>query len=165
MTEGLYRIRLADGREFGPGNLNTIVQWAREGRVPNDSLLVDHADPRAVRSVLAEPALRNILQAPPTVFTGLQQPPDTEGTMSGIIPYKNPAALIGYYLSVASLIPLVGVLLGIPAVIMGIIGLRRRTRDPKIKGMAHAWVAIILGGITSLGYGLLSIAIIVDSMN
>src|SRR5688572_3748472 len=103
MTQGQYRIRLADMREFGPADMNTIVQWAREGRVPNDALLIDQSDPNAVKSVLAEPALRSILQAPPTVFTGLQQPPETEGgPMSGMIPYKNPAALVGYYLSVAS---------------------------------------------------------------
>ena len=158
MNEGQHLVRMADGREFGPADMNTIVQWAREGRVPTDALLINQADSNAVKSVLAEPALRTILQAPPTVFTGLQQQPEPEGAISGMIPYKNPAALVGYYLSVASLIPFIGILLGIPAVIMGIIGLRKRLREPRIKGMAHAWVAIILGSITTLGYGLLILA-------
>src|SRR5262245_25106840 len=40
-----------------------------------------------------------------------------EATVSGIIPYKNPPALIGYYLGVFSLIPCVGFLLGIAAIV------------------------------------------------
>ena len=44
----------------------------------------------------------------------------------GIIPYKNPAALIAYYCGIFSLLPIVGIVVGIPAVVLGIVGLRRR---------------------------------------
>ena len=60
-----------------------------------------------------------------------------------IIPYKNGMALISYYLGVFSLA--FGFVLGIPAVICGIIGLRNASRHPETKGKVHAWVGIILG--------------------
>jgi len=70
-----------------------------------------------------------------------------ETVVSGIIPYKNPPALIGYYLGVFSLIPCVGLLLGLAAVILGIIGLKKSAAAPGSKGTAHAWTAIVLGSI------------------
>jgi hypothetical protein len=69
--------------------------------------------------------------------------------MSGMIPYKNMPALIGYYLAVFSII--LGPLLGIPALVLGIIGLVKRSKDPRVRGLAHAWVAILLGSVTSIG--------------
>jgi RNA polymerase subunit RPABC4/transcription elongation factor Spt4 len=60
-----------------------------------------------------------------------------------IIPYKNGMAVISYYLGVFSLA--FGFVLGIPAVICGIIGLRNANRHPETKGKIHAWVGIILG--------------------
>jgi hypothetical protein len=161
----MYSVRLADGREFGPAGLNTIQQWAREGRIPIDALLVARtaASGQAgeVRSVLSEPSLRMILQAPPTVPTGLVQPPTSPsgGALSGMIPYKNPPALIGYYLGIASLIPGVG----IAAFILGIIGFRKRLKDPSVRGMAHAWIAIILGGLMTLVWTLVILSFIVSN--
>jgi hypothetical protein len=160
-AQSQFNVRLSDGREFGPAPLQTIAQWAREGRIPLDALLapVEHGQ-GDIRSVLAEPVLRDILQAPPTVFTGLQQQAADTAPMSGMIPYKNPPALIGYYVSIFALLPFVGVLFGIPAVILGIIGLRKRLKDPKVRGLAHAWIAIILGGLCTIGYsGLILLAI------
>ncbi|MEC9188944.1 MAG: hypothetical protein VX520_07015, partial [Planctomycetota bacterium] len=40
----------------------------------------------------------------------------------GVIPYKNPMALTGYYLGFLSLLPLIGILFTIPAIILGFIG-------------------------------------------
>ena len=70
----------------------------------------------------------------------------------GVIPYKNPQALTSYYLGVFSLIPLLGFVLGCVAVPLGIIGLRKRKAMPQIRGTAHAWVGIILGGLSVLGH-------------
>lgn len=63
----------------------------------------------------------------------------------GVIPYKNPPALIAYYLSLFSIIPFLGILLGIVAFILGIIGLIKKKEKPIIKGGVHAWIGIILG--------------------
>ena len=71
----------------------------------------------------------------------------------GIIPYKNPPALIGYYLAIASLIPCIGFLFGVAACILGIVGLVKRNQTPEIKGSVHAWIGIVLGGGMALLWG------------
>jgi len=78
-----------------------------------------------------------------------------------VIPYKNPPALISYYLGIFSI--LLGPLLGIPAIILGIVGLRNRARNPQIKGTAHAWVGIIMGGLMTFIYLSVIIVLIVIS--
>jgi len=76
-----------------------------------------------------------------------------DSAISTLIPYKNGPALIGYYLGVFSLIPFLGLPLGLAAVPLGIAGLKRHKRNPTDKGKAHAWVAIICGSISILLYG------------
>lgn len=71
--------------------------------------------------------------------------------MSVIIPYKNAPALAGYYVSVGSLIPAFGLILGPLAIGLGVAGLKKVKRDPSVRGTAHAVVAIVLGSLTSLG--------------
>ena len=68
----------------------------------------------------------------------------------GLIPYKNAPALIAYYISLLSLLPILGIPFGIAAFILGIIGLKKRAANPVIKGAAHAWIGIILGGGTTV---------------
>jgi hypothetical protein len=68
----------------------------------------------------------------------------------GLIPYRNPFALTAYYLAIFSLLPCIGLLLGLPAVICGILGLRAKSKNPAIKGTAHALIGIILGGLMTL---------------
>ena len=62
-----------------------------------------------------------------------------------IIPTGNPSALIGYYLGVASLIPLVGILTGLPAIILGGVGISKAQANSSAGGMGHAITAIVLG--------------------
>jgi hypothetical protein len=82
------------------------------------------------------------------------RPATGEGDATGgLIPYKNTPALIAYYLGIFSLIPCFGLLLAIPALILGIIGLQKRAQNPAVKGAAHAWVGIVLGGICTLLWG------------
>lgn len=76
--------------------------------------------------------------------------PDATG---GIIPYKNPAALIGYYFGIVGLFPMLGLLFAVPAVVLGIVGLSRRSKGKAWGGAIHAWVAIVLGSIASLYNG------------
>jgi hypothetical protein len=162
MSEARFSIRLADGRQFGPTAMDVLVQWAREGRVPPDASLIP-ADGGTPRPASSEPALAAIVLAPPTVAAGLIQPRD-ESPASALIPYKNPPALIGYYLAVFSLVPVLGVLAGIPAVICGIVGWRRRLRDPRVRGLAHAIIAVVLGSITTLVYSLVIVLMIIGSI-
>jgi hypothetical protein len=85
-----------------------------------------------------------------------------DGAVSTVIPYKNPPALIGYYLGVFSLIPCVGFLLGIPALILGIIGLKKA--NAASKGKAHAWTGIILGSIAIVLWGAVGVITLVGMM-
>lgn len=68
----------------------------------------------------------------------------------GMIPYKNPAALAGYYLAIFGLIPVLGIPLALAAIVFGIIGLVRKKATPVIRGAVHAWVAIVLGALSVL---------------
>lgn len=86
--------------------------------------------------------------------------PQTGDATGGLIPYKNPHALIAYYLGIFGLFPAIGLLLAIPAFILGIMGLKKRKLNPVIKGAAHAWIGIILGAV-SVGYHTLIIIAIV----
>ena len=83
-----------------------------------------------------------ILSAPPPVAASQG---DATG---GIIPYKNPPALVAYYLGVFSVIPVIGFIFAVAAVWLGIVGLRRRKLQPVIRGTVHAWFGIIAGLIS-----------------
>lgn len=92
-------------------------------------------------------------QTPPPIspYTppGTEAPQAPSDATGGIIPYKNAPALVGYYLGVFSLIPVLGLLLGPAAFILGIIGFRAYKKEPRKRGHIHAWVAIILGLLTT----------------
>lgn len=87
-----------------------------------------------------------VLRQPPPVASG---PAENQGDATGgIIPYKNPHALAAYYLGVFSLIPLLGFICGAIAVPLGVSGLKKKARNPVIRGTIHAWVGIILGSLS-----------------
>src|SRR6056297_2691301 len=76
----------------------------------------------------ATEAPRSAPAAPPTQTMPEHRPAPTPDATGGVIPYKNPAALIGYYLGIFGLFPTLGLPLAVAAVVLGIIGLRRRKR-------------------------------------
>ena len=78
-----------------------------------------------------------------------------DSTMGGLIPYKNAKALWAYYLGIFSLIPCIGVPLGIAALVLGVKGLKYAELHPEAKGKGHSWTGIILGGLCALAYTLL----------
>jgi hypothetical protein len=165
MTTSACRVQLPDGQIFGPAELKMIVQWAREGRVPHDAMLLP-TDGGPPRRVLDEPALAGLIAPPPAappivppVTSAPVAPPD-DGVAT-LIPYRNPHALIGYYTSIGSLLPLLGAIAGPIAIVLGIIGLRKRKADPRKKGSVHAWIAIILGAIgTLISVGCIGLSIV-----
>jgi hypothetical protein len=67
----------------------------------------------------------------------------------GLIPYKNPKALTSYYMGVGSLVPCLGLFLGPAALFLGLQGLKYNKDYPVVKGVAHAWVGIVLGGLST----------------
>ena len=90
-----------------------------------------------------------MLNTPPT-FQPDRQPEIKSDATGGLIPYKNPYALVGYYLSIFSMIPFVGIPLGVAGIICGIVGVRRRNRNPMMRGTAHAWFAILFSALVIL---------------
>jgi hypothetical protein len=86
-------------------------------------------------------------QSPPQ----FPQHPGQGDSTGGVIPYKNMPALLAYYLGILSLVCcLFGVPFGIVPIVLGIIGLRKRAANPAIHGTVHAWIGIVLGGLTLL---------------
>jgi DNA-directed RNA polymerase subunit M/transcription elongation factor TFIIS len=76
---------------------------------------------------------------------------DRDDGTGGLIPYKNPRALIAYYCGVFSIIPVLGLILGPIALVLGIMGLRYVKRHPTARGTGHAIVGLICGILATLG--------------
>lgn len=96
----------------------------------------------------------NPYQAPQSSIRYQGQPASEGDATGGLIPYKNAPALIAYYLGLFSIFPCIGLFLGIPAFILGIMGLRKRAANPAVKGSVHAWIGIVLGGIFTVVWGI-----------
>jgi hypothetical protein len=79
----------------------------------------------------------------------------------GIIPYKNPSALIAYYCGLFSLFPFLGLFLGIAGLVLGIRGLRYRNQHPEVRGSVHAWIGIIMGGTMMVVWFAFSVLLII----
>ena len=87
-----------------------------------------------------------------------------DSTLGGLFP-KNTSAVIAYYLGIFSIIPFIGIFLGIAGLILGLKGLRIAKQRPEAKGKVHAWVGICAGGFFGLLYLGLTIAIIVGALS
>lgn len=153
MSDVAFHVVLSNGTRFGPAPMLTLVQWASEGRIPPEAAIepTDGSPSTTARDV---PELAAYVNAPPVrpVHTAHPQP---GGGLSTLIPYRNVPALTGYYVSIASLIPGFGLILGPAAIVLGCLGLRLARRDPNAKGSVHAIIAIVLGLLGCvISYGL-----------
>jgi hypothetical protein len=144
-----------NGEQLGPYGDAQLAELVRGGRFSHD-------DFGWAEGMATWQPLRAILKPAPGVPPPPPPVPVPGGggdATGGIIPYKNPQALISYYLGVFSLIPVLGFLLTIPAIVLGILGLKKKKKFPIIKGGAHAWIGICLAGFSML-YHLVPLAII-----
>ena len=74
--------------------------------------------------------------------------------MASLIPYKNPPALTSYYLGLFSIFPVLGLFLGVGALVLGTKGMKIVRQHPEAKGKAHAGVGIgcgLIGLLLNLG--------------
>jgi hypothetical protein len=62
-----------------------------------------------------------------------------------LIPYKNPLALAAYYCGFFALVPVIGFILAVVAIVLGILGLQYASANRKAKGAAHAITGVVLG--------------------
>lgn len=152
----MYKIKGQDQREYGPVDAAQVRQWISQGRVDAQTLAqIEGAS--EWRSLGSFPDFAAAIAPPPIRPT--TPPPDN--TIATIIPYRNAPALVAYYLGVFSLIPCVGFLLGIAAVVLGVMGLNRARQYPEAKGKAHAWTGIIIGALVVVAHIVLIIVFFV----
>lgn len=78
--------------------------------------------------------------------------PERHDASQAVIPTANPAALMGYYAGCFSIIPFFGLLLGPLALVLGLVGRSKITKDPRLPGTAHAWVGIVMGALVTLAH-------------
>ncbi len=80
---------------------------------------------------------------------------ESPNALETLVPFRNPKGLLAYYTGVFSLIPVLGLLLGPIAFILGILGVKYANRHPEARGKGHAISGIVMGAITTiLNWGL-----------
>ena len=128
-----------------------------EHSIDDDATVCPHCG--AIILVLAESSenpyatpMDHSQESPPS-YVGQGDGQNSDGTFGGLIPVKNPKALVAYYLAVASLFPFFGFPIGLAAFGFGIAGLKARKKNPEVKGAAHAWIGIGCGGLFAIIWG------------
>ncbi len=162
-TPEQFVLRLPNGTAYGPADIGVLKTWAAQGRVPADARLEPQgggADSRAGD----HPELAGAINAPPSM-PGPYAPKEPESDATGgLIPYKNPAALASYYVAIGSglamLVPAIGPVCSIIAIVLGAKGLGAYKREPARRGVVHAWIGVI-GGVLTLLFGLMVTGLIV----
>lgn len=161
-----------DGQRQGPMSLEEVNARLADGRIPAEPTLAWHEGcPEwiplwQVAGVMfpiptASSSTRSADVSEATEgYASASTTPSTD-TFSSVIPYRNPLALVGYYLGVFSLIPMLGAALALPAILLGILGLRSCRLHPQAKGKAHAWVGITTGLISVIGHLLVGVFLVV----
>lgn len=137
-----------DNQQQGPFSVDEINDRLRSGDVISSGTFAWYEGCSGWMTLDRVPGVF-MLNTPPTFVAGAMPSSQSDAT-GGLIPYKNLPALFGYYLTIFSMIPFLGIPLGIAGVICGIFGLRRRNKNPIIKGKAHALFAIIFGALVIL---------------
>lgn len=142
------------GAQQGPFDIETLNRMVASGQIPVHGTLAWWPGQASWVQLAAVPGIRVAAAAAPQISTAAPPPqppaaPQGDAT-GGLIPYKNGPALAAYYLGILALVPLLGFLAGIASCILGVMGLRKRSREPHVKGSAHAVIGIVLGGLSIL---------------
>ncbi|MFT5299652.1 MAG: hypothetical protein ACI87E_003961 [Mariniblastus sp.] len=117
--------------------------------------ILNHLEFFQLSPLMSQDPSKNPYESPIKAEQQVYARPTQEGdSTGGVIPYKNPKALIAYYVGIASLLIFP---LGVVSIVLGFMGLAARKRNPVIKGSVHAWIGIVLGGAALLCGGAFSI--------
>lgn len=157
----MYKILGGDQKEYGPVAVEQLREWIAQRRV-NAQTMAQAEGSSEWKALGAFPELAAAINAPPIGAAVASAAVVAEDSpMSAVVPYKNPKALIAYYLAIFSLIPCVGLPLGIAAFVLGIAGLKVLKTHPNAHGKVHAWIGIILGGLCGMANLVLIIVMII----
>lgn len=66
------------------------------------------------------------------------------------VPLQNATAVSAYYLAIFGLAPLVGLVLGPLALVLGMIGLYHSLQKPEVRGGYHAVFAVVMGVVETV---------------
>jgi hypothetical protein len=146
----MYTIRLPSGSEFKTASADVLVEWAQQRRIPADAMILQVDEP-PVRAD-QHPLIKHLAVRPPTVQGAVTGTAISEPPLGGLIPVNNSKALIGYYMGIGALVPLLGVIFAIAALTLGVLGLRDYAANPARRGRTHAIVAVVLGSLSLLGH-------------
>lgn len=147
-----FRIIGGDSREYGPVDLATLQQWAREGRVARAMRVWDS---RTGNWVPAEqvPELAPLFGAAPPVAPPLITPPLVSPVAPPVVPRTNALAVWSFALAMISWSACGCGCLSMPAVILGAISLAQiNTRHEGGRGLAIAGIVV---GIAALALAFL----------
>lgn len=70
---------------------------------------------------------------------------DEGGVFGSFTPWKNPPAVYSYAIALAGMTPVLGLVLGPTAIVLGFVGRARLRRNPEIKGLSFIRAGIVLG--------------------
>jgi hypothetical protein len=179
----MYKILGSDGNEYGPVSAEQVKKWIAENRVEKKTPVIpeggadwvflgslpefaaDFALPPSVPPPKSAPPVPLPAAAPKTADRPEDDKPEKQGEQDVTHdPRENSRAWMAYCLGVISVVPPFGALVGIPALILGILGLRFLRRNPEVGGRFHAWMGIILGGVFGLGYWVLIALVIIEGV-
>ena len=106
----MYKILGGNQKEYGPVTAEQLREWVTQQRVNAQTMvLADGATEWRPLNSFPEFAA---LFSPPAYGTATVSA-TADNPMSVVVPYKNPKALIAYYCAIFSLIPCLGLPLGI----------------------------------------------------
>lgn len=146
----MYKILGGDQKEYGPVTEAQVREWIAQRRANAQTMVQDESSSEW-RPLSSFPEFARSLNVPPVVPALPAAFVVDDNPMSTVVPYKNPKALIAYYLAIFALIPCLGLPLGIAALCLGIAGLKVVRAHPNAHGKVHAWIGVILGGLCGLG--------------
>ena len=78
----------------------------------------------------------------------MPSPKDFVGTM---IPSGNKPALISYYVAYAALLPCLGLIAAVVAIVYGMKGIRLERQYPEVRGGLHAWFGVVFSSLCVVG--------------
>jgi len=148
------------GQKQGPLDREALLAMMRARQVPADSLVWTPGMPHW-QPANAFPEFASAMGVPLRVVPSSAAPAGDDAIAS-IVPFRNSSALVAYYLSIASLIPGLGAILGPIAILFGVKGLKFRRQNPAAHGTVHCWFAIILGGLVSLAHLTLVVLVVLS---